>query len=458
MPWYLEETMEASASIIRPVAATRAIVESSRFRWVIVALLCSVGFVLFVTRMNITVAGRLIRDELGFTQAGLGRILGAFMFGYALGLVPGGWLADRFGPRRVLVAGTLLWGLFTLLTGLVQGPGLGGRLESATLLVLARFLLGLCQGCAFPTFARAAANWVCRSERALTMGLLQSAAILGGAITPVLTQAVIAEWGWRQVFFASAVLTFAVAASWWGIATDGPAEHPRVSLEELRLITARPADGHATRVDRAWLRRLAHSGTAYLLCLSQFCFGVAGFVFFSWFYVYFVEQRHTGEGQAALLQALAYLAMTVGAATGGYLCDRAFRRWGSPWGRRAVPIAAITLAGGCGMIAPTLVDNMFSGLLFALAAGLLYAATPGFWSTVIDLTQQGTGVLGGLQNGANWLGAALATTYAPAFVGVLRSWQVAAPWERALQLASGIGLLSAVLWLLIDSSRGIDGG
>ena len=64
--------------------------QASHFRWGIVGLLCAVAFVLYVDRGNITVAAPYIASEFNLSTQSLGRVLSAFLFGYAAGLVPGG--------------------------------------------------------------------------------------------------------------------------------------------------------------------------------------------------------------------------------------------------------------------------------------------------------------------------------------------------------------------------------
>jgi ACS family glucarate transporter-like MFS transporter len=419
------------------------------FRGVIVALLFAVSFVLFVDRINITVAAPFLKQEFGFSDANLGEVLGAFMLGYAIGLVPGGWLADRFGPWRVLTGAGLSWAVLTVLMGLTRTEAFGLTLDPRTTLIVARFLLGLCEACAYPTFSRALANWVRRSERASAMGLIQAGSGLGGAVTPVIIAAIISHWGWRESFLLSGMLTLVVALAWWAIAADHPAEHRRVRKEELEIILQDKEESRALPPDLRWYRRLLASRDFYLLCTSQFLFGVAGFVFYSWFFTYFKEQRGAEPRYAAVLSSLTFLSLAIGALAGGLLCDQCMKRWGAPWGRRTVPLLAITFGGLCGLIAPILPNNTASAAVFALTAGVLYLAASGFWSTAIDLTRRGTGILGGLMNAANWLGAALATIAFPRLVPELG-------WERTLQGAGLAGILSGLVWLAIDSSRQID--
>jgi ACS family D-galactonate transporter-like MFS transporter len=94
--------------------------KASYFRWWIVKLLCAVAFVLYVDRGNVTVAAPYIASEFNLSTQSLGRVLSAFLFGYAVGLVPGGWLADRLGPRSVLTAAGLSWAVITFLQGLIK--------------------------------------------------------------------------------------------------------------------------------------------------------------------------------------------------------------------------------------------------------------------------------------------------------------------------------------------------
>ena len=421
----------------------------TRFRWAVVGMLCAVGFVLYVDRINISVAVRSMKEEFDFSEQVRGNILGAFLFGYAVGLLPGGWLADRFGPRRVLTIAALLWAGLSVLMGFTRQQVFGVSVDPVSTLVTLRFLLGICEACAFPTFNRALANWMCRSERALASGLIHSGSVLGGAFTPLFITFIIAHFGWRQSFVISGELTLAVALLWWLLAADYPAEHKRVSPEELAIIAAGKEELRVEQPDRAWYGRLLRSKNAYLLCLSEFFYGLGGFVFTTWFFSYLKEQRQADEMTAAVLASLIFVAMGIGAPVGGFLCDRCVRKWGSPWGRRTVPLASITLGGCATMIAPRIADTWWSGIVFAIAAGLLFTAASGFWSTLIDITRRGTGVVGGLMNGSGQLGGALGTV---AFAEISR----ALGWSGAVQLSGLMGVIAGLIWLGIDSSRQID--
>lgn len=442
--------VDASQELDQPAAAGpddgRA---PTHFRWVIVGLLCAVAFVLYIDRVNLMVAISYMKREFRLTEETCGVILSAFQFGYAAGLVPGGWLADRFGPYRVLTVAGISWSVCTVLMAVAGRSLTALGLEVVGLLFLLRFALGVCEACAFPTFGKAIAHWMRRTERAQASGLIHSGAGVGGALAPLLIVWVVVSLGWRESFVLSGVITLAVTLAWAWWAADDPARHRRVSPAELRLIAADKEELRSVALDRAWFRRAARSRNAYLLCASEFCYGLGGFVFLTWFFTYFKEQRQVGDLYSGFFSSCNWLAMAISAPIGGWLCDRSVSRWGGPWGRRIVPLVSIVASGLCSLIAPRIGSHIGAAVVFALASGFLYAAAAAFWSTLIDITRRGAGLLGGLMNGIGALGGALGAMFFPRLV----------PWlgyEGALQCAGAVAIVSGLLWLGIDSSRQID--
>src|SRR5207244_542150 len=111
---------------------------TSHVRWFLVFLLFVLSAVAFLDRVNLSIAGAKISEEFGISNIRLGLVFSAFLFGYALFQTPAGWLADRFGPRRMLTLGVLWWGVFSALTAAIS-PNIG---HTVVVLVVIRFLLG----------------------------------------------------------------------------------------------------------------------------------------------------------------------------------------------------------------------------------------------------------------------------------------------------------------------------
>lgn len=111
---------------------------TSRVRWFLVFWLLVLSAVAYLGRVNLSIAGAKLAEEFAISNIQLGFIFSAFLLGYALFQTPAGWLADRFGSRRVLTAGVLWWGVFRALTASISH-----RIANVVIaLLLLRFLLG----------------------------------------------------------------------------------------------------------------------------------------------------------------------------------------------------------------------------------------------------------------------------------------------------------------------------
>lgn len=86
----------------------------TRVRHLVVFLLVLHYANTYMDRVAIAAAAPMIQEEFGFDQVMLGLIFSAFSITYALFQIPGGWLADRFGPRRVLTAIVSYWSVFKI--------------------------------------------------------------------------------------------------------------------------------------------------------------------------------------------------------------------------------------------------------------------------------------------------------------------------------------------------------
>src|SRR4051812_29518116 len=200
-----------------------------RVRHIILFVLCLMYFIAYVDRVNISVAAPALRQELGLTPVQLGIVFSAFAYPYAAMQIAGGWMSDRFGPRLVLAALSLLWAAATILTGLSW---------SVASLVVFRILVGVGEGGAFPTATRAFTSWLPVGERGFAQGSTHSSARLGGAVTPPIVLAIVARYGWRESFILLGAASLAWTAVWLVSFRNTPEEHPWVTGAELAAIRA----------------------------------------------------------------------------------------------------------------------------------------------------------------------------------------------------------------------------
>jgi sugar phosphate permease len=131
-------------------------------RWYILFLISLMYLITYLDRVNISTVAPVISKEFGFDKVTMGIIFSAFVWAYALFQVPGGWLNDRFGPRRVLAIIVAYWSVMTAATAAATG---------AVSFVIVRFLFGIGEGGAFPGATRAMQLWYPRHERGFCQGI-----------------------------------------------------------------------------------------------------------------------------------------------------------------------------------------------------------------------------------------------------------------------------------------------
>jgi MFS family permease len=155
-------------------------------RPMVVGLMIGLSVISYFDRTIMSIAGPEIMEEFRISATEMGAVYSAFILSYALLMIPGGRLADRFGPRRVLALSGLGAALFTGLSAFGARPGLGSFLGVIPAFVLIRLGLGVCTAPLYPSCARMNANWIPESRRARVQGLIASGAGLGGALSPLL--------------------------------------------------------------------------------------------------------------------------------------------------------------------------------------------------------------------------------------------------------------------------------
>jgi MFS family permease len=139
--------------------------------------------------MAAVVQSASFQQEMGLDKQRTGDILASFFFAYALGQMPAGWLADRFGPRRMLVAYIALWSLCTAFTGFA--PGL-------LALVIVRCACGLAEAGAYPSSGLLISRWFPFHQLARANSVVTFGGRVGNSMALWLTAWAIAALGsWR---------------------------------------------------------------------------------------------------------------------------------------------------------------------------------------------------------------------------------------------------------------------
>lgn len=417
---------------------------SSPSRWLILGLLFAVSVVTYVDRVNISVAARQMMPALGLTDQQMGFVFSAFVIGYALFQIPGGWLADRWGARLVLTVGLLWWSCFTALTAIAAASFLTGPLGILGALVLIRFLLGVGEGVALPTFNRAVTDWLPAQERGMGIGIAIGGIGVGSAATPPLTAWIMVNYGWQTAFYLSAALGIGLAGLWWSVVRDRPDDHSQKKESPARSSSSCSITRSSAIPWAAWRK----TPSVWWLVLSYTCLGYVAYIYLSWFYLYLVNVRGFNLLRGGLYAAAPFLAILVFCPLGGWITDRMALKHGITKGRRIVGqigmvLAAFFIAGGAIAGSPYwAIANLSFG------AGWLYFSVGAYWSSTSDLSKSHAGSLSGLMNmGAN-VGGTISPTLTP---WIAEQWG----WPCSLSVAALIALAGGLMWLKIDPEKGL---
>jgi ACS family glucarate transporter-like MFS transporter len=413
-----------------------------RVRWALIVWMFVISAVAYLDRVNISIAGSAIQKDYGLDNVRLGWVFSAFVLGYAIFQVPGGLLADKFGPRRILALGTVWWGVFTALSALVP-TGFGAAL---TVLLAVRFALGLGEAVVYPASNRLVAAWMPTQERGVANGIIFAGVGAGAGVTPPLIRWILENYGWRASFLASAVIGLAAGVVWYLIARDRPSEHPWVDAEEAAHIRAGlPARVEAKRVPTPW-RAMLGSLDVWAISLSYFCYGYVAYIFFTWFFIYLNKVRGLDLKSSSYYGMLPFIAMAVGSPLGGVIGDWMTRRYGKRVGRCGIAVVGLGLAAVFIAMGTQAADARLATVVLAGGAGALYLSASSFWSVTADLGGTSAGAVSGFMNMCNQSAGALTASVTPLIAGRFG-------WSASFLTAAGLCAVGALAWLVVDPGR-----
>ncbi|MEO6786627.1 MAG: MFS transporter, partial [Chthoniobacteraceae bacterium] len=270
---------------------------------------------LYVDRICISAAKDGITHDLGLSDKQFGWVMSAFALGYALFQTPSGWLADKFGPRRILTMVVALWSVFTGFTGWMTGY--------VSMLVV-RFLFGAGEAGGYPCMARAVYSWVPMKERGLVTGINFSGGRIGGALALVLVPWMIQAMGWRNMFHVLMGIGVVWAVAWYLWFRDEPASHPTISKAELDFILGNRQQS-APGASKLPLGAMLGSGNMWLAMTQYFCSNFTFFFMLSWLFPFLKKTYHLDPVTAGWYAASTFIAGAAGNIVSGRVVDVIYR-------------------------------------------------------------------------------------------------------------------------------------
>lgn len=411
-------------------------------RWLLIVWIFVLAAIAFLDRVNISIAGPSIAKAYGLSNVQLGSVFSALLWGYALFQTVGGRLADRLGPRRVLAAGVIWWGIFTALTAIVPASAHLALLY----FVMVRFLLGAGEAVMFPASNQFLSRWIPKHERGLANGLIFAGVGAGAGLSPPLISYIVLNHGWRASFWVCSAIGLVAGLIWYLISRDTPREHPAVSPSELQLIssglTLAGTDEILQKVLVPW-KRVLTSKDVLAVTISYFCFGYVAWIFFSWFYIYLAQVRGLNLKSSAYYATLPFIAMAVFCIAGGKVSDAMTRSYGPRTGRCILASIAVFIAGIFVATGALAENARVASVILAGGAGALYVSQSSFWSVTADLAGHSSGSVSGFMNMGAQIGGAVTAQLTP---WVAKEFG----WTASFLVAAGLCVIGSVAWLFVD--------
>jgi len=380
--------------------------KQTHIRYLVLATLFVVTTINYADRATISIAGAAIQDELGIDSVSLGFIFSAFGWAYVLGQIPGGWLLDRFGSRRVYAASIFTWSIFTFMQSFVGSLGL---FSVVTTLFALRLMVGLAEAPSFPGNARVVAAWFPTAERGTASAIFNSAQYFATVLFAPIMGWITFSFGWEYVFIVMGGVGILFSLAWLRVVYN-PTDHPWISDAELSYIRhngglvdmdqAGTARGNSRSSAPKWsyVRQLLTNRMLLGVYLAQYCINAITYFFLTWFPVYLVQERGMSILKAGMVASLPAICGFVGGILGGAISDFLLRKGKTLSVARKTPIV-LGLSLSTSMVICNYVDTEW--LIVAIMALAFFGKGLGAlgWAVVSDTSpRQISGLSGGIFN------------------------------------------------------------
>ena len=436
-----------STSVLERSALTNnAFSKSTKTRWLVLLLISLMYMITYMDRTGISIAAPAMEKDFGLSSTAMGIVFSVFLWAYAIGQIPGGSLADRCGPRLILLVIVPFWSLMTGLTAVAAG---------AASLIAIRFVFGLAESAAFPTATRAMQLWFPKAERGIVHGVTHSFSRLAVAIVPFLAVSIMVAFGWRWIFYI-----FGAAGLLWSLAfyllyRNLPEHHTGVNRSELAHIRGCNLDGTIKPVDLHRLlappwKIIFRSPNMWYIAAGYCCFYYGTYFYMTWFPTYLQQYRHLSVKAVGTLASLPLLAGMIGDIVGGTLTDAVYKKTGKLRFARRIVAAPAMLASAICLIPAALTHSSWTAIL-CLTASLFFlelVISPA-WAVPMDVGGEFSGTVSGVMNMAGSLAASLS----PIIFGSLVQRGM---WVTPFFISAGVLSTGALIWaFFIDPEKSV---
>jgi ACS family hexuronate transporter-like MFS transporter len=281
-----------------------------RLRWMMIGLVFFATVINYIDRQTVSVLKGPISADLGLSNQDYAFVQNAFLIAYAVSQMVSGRLYDAIGTRLGFACSIVVWSFAAMAHAAARGVASFGAF---------RFVLGFGEAGNWPGAAKSAAEWFPVKERALAMGIFNTGAAVGGAVSPPIIAWLAVTYGWRPTFVITGLLGFVWLAAWWALYRL-PREHPWLSETERRYILEGQPDDAGTAAatwNPGWGELLRYR-QVWAVVVARFLTDPIWWLYVFWLPAYFQDVRGFSLAQIGWSAWFPFLAGGIGALTGGW--------------------------------------------------------------------------------------------------------------------------------------------
>lgn len=401
----------------------------------VLLFLILIGVITFLDRINISVAGSTIMQDLGLSRKQWGWVLSAFILSYGLMQIPLGVWGDKKGHRTVLAVIVLWWSLFTGFTGMASG---------FVMLIVIRFMFGIGEAGSYPCMTGVIGRWYHKSETARAQGYIWAASRMGGALTPFVVIPVIALLGWRMAFFILGGIGLLWAIAWFFFYRDQPARIKGITENELKALPVEQSTGIKLKIP--W-KIILHRKQFWLILSMYFFYAWGSWFFFSWFPTFLEQGRGFAKSELTYAIAAPFVMSMIGNIAGGYLSDKFSKKYGLKIGRKLLGVTGLAVSALFMFLAGFIPGKIQVFIFLSLCFGVIDLMLPSAWAICLDVGKKYAGAVSGAMNTAGNIGGFVCATVFGYVVDATGNY------NYPLYVISGMLVISALLFLRIDPTR-----
>jgi sugar phosphate permease len=358
-------------------------------------------------------------------------ILASFGFGYFLLTIIGGWIVDTFGARVIWPIAAISWSLCVGCLGFAVG---------FWSFIALRLLLGIAEGPHFPAMSYSIRNWLSPSERARALSLGLVAIPLSSVIGSPITSYLVADYGWRAMFFIISSIGIFWGIFWYFLFRDKPEDSKYVNKAELRYIAREEPKKNAPK---CWRFILTHP-VLIANNIAYFAFGYMLFFTTLWLPSYFLNQHGLNLKAVGWYLTIPWMAGALFLKAGGILSDYVYKKTKRHRCARSHLIWGSQLLAAIFFVLLSFTSTLSLSILF-LSLGLGFGLMPqsAFFSVNIDVAKERAGSAQGITSGCLSLAGIIAPALTGWLIDLTGNFQAAFLLLAAL---SGISVVAVILF------------